>query len=1228
MFLAVVNEAQSLRQLDATVDEFFRKMSAVWRQMDLQGADVCRTCTCCQRQRVQTETTRLYEFLSRLRPEFEPVRAQLLARRPRPSLLETLPELRAEETRCREAGIGIAQQSTSVLVAQGLPSQVHVSAQPVVVPSPLPVAAGAPSTPSGIVCGYCSKTGHTASMCYKKKRDQSHRTSQGSRQGSSQSSSQQITSTEQELVRLLRRLMTTASTSTHGSAAQASSLPPPPPSSSGILSSWFLDSGASFHMTPDSTHLSSMSPPDTPLTVQTANGTSLPVVDRGTLSTSSFRVPTVSHVPKLTMQLMSAGQITDHGCRIILEADSCCVQDRRTGLLVGTGPRRHDSQRLWELDWLHLPSDASTSQSVGSTASATEHKGYRCYDPVARRMRISRHVTFDESRPYYPRSSTCDQSSTVKSISFLTLPDWSFPSPPPVPSPSPHLPLVSTPSPSLSPPPSPMPSSPILPSPPPSTLLDAPHELAPFSLHYSRRSRPLVELSSPSILGPAPAPASRYDLRDRHAIRPAPKYGFTAAAIVEPTTYREAIAHQEWQQAMAEEIAALELGPFNLWSNICNSLNASVGVVVMGGINHILMHNWEVPCAAEISLKASSYSAKIPIVEGEVKVFTDHHNQLYTSHLKLSSKEGQKEVKVRLYVDGFLALTAKSCQVENEEVLRDEKGETCTDNDKVTRCLGRVFAVMDRESAWGLDDVRGGQRSCGILRLELMHVVDGDSIWHTMELLCAYGMRSRIWKESKFVDSKSSALVSSSSSLVVDVSSSMPSFLAAFNATSDDQLEQIEEEDLALVANRIARAMNNARNRKRGGPNRCFECDSIDHLRSHCPKLGRGKREDKDGEKTNNNKPNNYNKSKGSNQGRKMENLRKAFQQVCAAFEPLSDVDGESGDDDNGKNVSDALVARKENVWIVDSGCSRHMTGDKNWFSSLKKASKTESIVFADASTSAVVAIGLVKVNEKFELKNVALVKDLKYNLLSVSQIVDENSEVHFKKTGSKVFDSCGDSVLNISRYGRAFKADFENSVSPVTTCLVAKFDKDVMFWHCRLGHVGFDHLTRLSGLDLVRGLPKLKKDLDLVQGEDGRIFEDESDYDDDDEIEMVLQRIQLRPVLEQNVDQLQKLLLLCTFNDDIRRNKLLYTKDLLRRFKMENCKPISTPIGSTAVLDPDEDGEAVDQKEYRMVLEMIGFTGEYTGDSMSRESICGDGPGVGLGIRRRPWWSEIMRDT
>src|SRR5512133_3409087 len=38
--------------------------------------------------------------------------------------------------------------------------------------------------------------------------------------------------------------------------------------------------------------------------------------------------------------------------------------------------------------------------------------------------------------------------------------------------------------------------------------------------------------------------------------------------------------------------------------------------------------------------------------------------------------------------------------------------------------------------------------------------------------------------------------------------------------------------------------MKNVRNRKRGEPNRCFKCGALDHLRSHCPKLGRGKKED------------------------------------------------------------------------------------------------------------------------------------------------------------------------------------------------------------------------------------------------------------------------------------------------------------------------------------------------------------------------------------------------
>uniref|UniRef100_A0A0A9FXC9 Uncharacterized protein n=1 Tax=Arundo donax TaxID=35708 RepID=A0A0A9FXC9_ARUDO len=47
------------------------------------------------------------------------------------------------------------------------------------------------------------------------------------------------------------------------------------------------------------------------------------------------------------------------------------VKDLHSGLLVGTGPRRHDSQRLWELDWLRLPSSTLASLASSSPASAS-----------------------------------------------------------------------------------------------------------------------------------------------------------------------------------------------------------------------------------------------------------------------------------------------------------------------------------------------------------------------------------------------------------------------------------------------------------------------------------------------------------------------------------------------------------------------------------------------------------------------------------------------------------------------------------------------------------------------------------------------------------------------------------------------------------------------------------------------------------------------------------------
>jgi hypothetical protein len=45
------------------------------------------------------------------------------------------------------------------------------------------------------------------------------------------------------------------------------------------------------------------------------------------------------------------------------------------------------------------------------------------------------------------------------------------------------------------------------------------------------------------------------------------------------------------------------------------------------------------------------------------------------------------------------------------------------------------------------------------------------------------------------------------------------------------------------------------------------------------------------------------------------------------------------------------------------------------------------------------------------------------------------------------------------------------------------------------------------------------------------------------------------------------------------------YTKDIIKKFKMDDSKPLSTPMSKTTTLDADEDGEPVDQKEYRSMI-------------------------------------------
>jgi hypothetical protein len=69
-------------------------------------------------------------------------------------------------------------------------------------------------------------------------------------------------------------------------------------------------------MTYDSSTLTSLRPIESHIRFLTANDTPLLVTSRGTLSTSSFHVPSVAHVSQLNMRLFSGSQIIDSHCSV------------------------------------------------------------------------------------------------------------------------------------------------------------------------------------------------------------------------------------------------------------------------------------------------------------------------------------------------------------------------------------------------------------------------------------------------------------------------------------------------------------------------------------------------------------------------------------------------------------------------------------------------------------------------------------------------------------------------------------------------------------------------------------------------------------------------------------------------------------------------------------------------------------------------------------------------
>nr|GFA83514.1 putative ribonuclease H-like domain-containing protein [Tanacetum cinerariifolium] len=164
---------------------------------------------------------------------------------------------------------------------------------------------------------------------------------------------------------------------------------------------------------------------------------------------------------------------------------------------------------------------------------------------------------------------------------------------------------------------------------------------------------------------------------------------------------------------------------------------------------------------------------------------------------------------------------------------------------------------------------------------------------------------------------------------------------------------------------------------------------------------------------------------------------------------------------------------------VIDSGCSRHMTGNMSYLSNFEELNEGYVAFGGNPKGGKITGKGKIKTG-KLDFDDVYFVKEFKFNLFSVSQMCDKKNNVLFIDTKCLVLSSdfklpdASQVLLRVPRENNMYNVNLKNIIPyGDLTCLFVKVTLDESnLWHRRLGYVNFKSINRLVKGNLVRGLP------------------------------------------------------------------------------------------------------------------------------------------------------------
>ncbi|KAI5414317.1 hypothetical protein KIW84_058442 [Lathyrus oleraceus] len=104
--------------------------------------------------------------------------------------------------------------------------------------------------------------------------------------------------------------------------------------------------------------------------------------------------------------------------------------------------------------------------------------------------------------------------------------------------------------------------------------------------------------------------------------------------------------------------------------------------------------------------------------------------------------------------------------------------------------------------------------------------------------------------------------------------------------------------------------------------------------------------------------------------------------------------------------------------WLINSGCTNHMTYDKTLFKDLKPT-KVSKVRIGNGSYISAKGKGTILISTTSGIKTISdvlYVPDIDQNLLTVGQLIEKGFKVSFENQHCVIFDTTGGEILKVKR--------------------------------------------------------------------------------------------------------------------------------------------------------------------------------------------------------------------